>query len=236
MSQSATEQQLLENELRGAIDDIRRGNILAFAHFACILHRIQIAPERIANALASRGVSNDEFEGWEADYRLLPEMERADAEYVLNTFAGKPGEFLTFRLGNYEYGIDVLRVSEIRSYEAPTRRDGTYSSVKGVLNLRGVDVPIIDLRRKIGIADPAYDAFTVTIMVTTRDRRYSAGLIVDSVSDVIEIAKTGTRNASPLERAGGIVRATALVDGRHIRLVDVEGELIVAGMSVAACA
>ena len=70
------------------------------------------------------------------------------------------GEFLTFRIGSEEYGIDILRVQEIRSYEAPTRIANAPDFIKGVVNLRGVIVPIVDLRIKFALAEPAYDAFT----------------------------------------------------------------------------
>ncbi|PKO26680.1 MAG: chemotaxis protein CheW, partial [Betaproteobacteria bacterium HGW-Betaproteobacteria-9] len=64
--------------------------------------------------------------------------------------AGKKAEFLTFRLGAEEYGIDILRVQEIRSYEEPTRIANAPAFIKGVVNLRGVIVPVVDLRTKLG--------------------------------------------------------------------------------------
>src|ERR1700741_5274311 len=79
--------------------------------------------------------------------------------------AATHGEYLTFRLGGEEYGIDILRVQEIRSYEQPTRIANSPAFLKGVVNLRGVIVPIIDLRRKLGC--PAeFNAFTLVIVLT----------------------------------------------------------------------
>ena len=77
--------------------------------------------------------------------------------------AGTKGEFLTFRLGGEEYGIDILRVQEIRSYEQPTRIANTPEFLRGVVNLRGVIVPIVDLRLKLGCGAD-FNAFTVVIV------------------------------------------------------------------------
>jgi len=97
------------------------------------------------------------------------------------------GEFLTFRLGAEEYGIDILRVQEIRSYEAPTRIANAPSFIKGVVNLRGVIVPIIDLRLKLGCDSAEYNTFTVVVVLNVKGR--VVGAVVDSVSDVLELNK-----------------------------------------------
>ena len=81
------------------------------------------------------------------------------------------GEFLTFRLGAEEYGIDILRVQEIRSYEPPTRIANAPSFIKGVVNLRGVIVPIIDLRLKLGCESVEYNTFTVVVVLNVKGRR-----------------------------------------------------------------
>src|SRR3982750_247340 len=93
------------------------------------------------------------------------------------------GEFLTFRLGAEEYGIDILRVQEIRSYEAPTRIANAPAFVKGVVNLRGVIVPIVDMRIKFNLTPVNYDSFTVVIVLNIAGR--VVGMVVDAVSDVI---------------------------------------------------
>jgi purine-binding chemotaxis protein CheW len=97
------------------------------------------------------------------------------------------GEFLTFRLGAEEYGIDILRVQEIRSYEAPTRIANAPHFIKGVVNLRGVIVPIVDLRLKLGCDSVEYTDFTVAIVLNVRGR--VVGAVVDSVSDVLELSR-----------------------------------------------
>ena len=95
-------------------------------------------------------------------------------------------EFLTFRLGAVAYGIDILKVQEIRGYEAPTLIAGAPAFMKGVLNLRGVIVPIVDLRCKFGLTRVNFDHLTVTVILTVADR--VVGAVVDSVSDVVELA------------------------------------------------
>lgn len=96
-----------------------------------------------------------------------------------------PSEFLSFRLGGEEYGIDILRVQEIRSYEAPTRIANAPHFIKGVVNLRGVIVPIVDLRLKLGCESAEYTDFTVVIVLNVRRR--VIGVVVDSVSDVLAL-------------------------------------------------
>ncbi|MBV8122876.1 MAG: chemotaxis protein CheW [Burkholderiaceae bacterium] len=103
------------------------------------------------------------------------------------------GEFLTFRLGGEEYGIDILKVQEIRSYEAPTRIANAPEFIKGVSNLRGVIVPIVDLRLKFGLEHAQYDTFTVVIILNLGQR--VVGAVVDSVSDVIELSSGDIRPA-----------------------------------------
>src|SRR5439155_1704393 len=96
------------------------------------------------------------------------------------------GEFLTFRLGAEEYGIDILKVQEIRSYEQPTRIANAPPSVKGVVNLRGVIVPIVDLRLKLASETAEYNSFTVLIVLNVRAR--AARAVVDAVAGCISVA------------------------------------------------
>ena len=94
-------------------------------------------------------------------------------------------EFLAFKLGREEYGIDILRVQEIRSYEQPTRMANAPTFIKGVINLRGVIVPIIDMRIKFNLEQVNYDNFTVVIVLNIG--KQVVGMVVDSVSDVISL-------------------------------------------------
>ncbi len=131
-------------------------------------------------------------------------------------------EFLAFKLGSEEYGIDILRVQEIRSYEKPTRIAGTPECVKGVINLRGVIVPIIDLRLKLRLQAVPYDAFTVVIVLQVGRR--VMGLVVDAVSDVITLLPEQLRPAPPLGAglAGEHPLALGAVGERMLILVDIE--------------
>lgn len=96
-------------------------------------------------------------------------------------------ECLSFRLGAEEYGIDILRVQEIRGYEPPTRIANAPTFVKGVLNLRGIIVPVVDLRLKFGLEHAAYDAITVTVVLNVAGR--TVGAVVDAVSDVVALTR-----------------------------------------------
>ena len=95
-------------------------------------------------------------------------------------------EFLTFRLGAEEYGIDILKVQEIRSWETPTAIASAPAFVKGVIDLRGSIVPIFDLRLRFGLAEPKYDRSTVVIILNLAQR--VVGIVVDAVSDVTALA------------------------------------------------
>jgi purine-binding chemotaxis protein CheW len=108
----------------------------------------------------------------------------------------RAGEFLTFRLGAEEYGIDILRVQEIRSYEAPTRIANAPAFIKGVVNLRGVIVPIVDLRLKLGCESAEYNTVTVVVVLNVRGR--VVGAVVDSVSDVLELGREQIKPAPAL--------------------------------------
>lgn len=94
-------------------------------------------------------------------------------------------EFLTFNLGKEEYAIDILKVQEIRGYEAVTRIANTPAFIKGVINLRGVIVPIVDMRIKFDLGEPEYNEFTVAIILNIGKR--VIGIVVDSVSDVVSL-------------------------------------------------
>lgn len=96
-------------------------------------------------------------------------------------------QFLTFQLGEELYGVDILRVQEIKGYTAVTRIPNTPPHIKGVLNLRGTIVPIVELRTKFGMPTIDYTMFTVIVVVVVREK--IMGLVVDAVSDVLNIDK-----------------------------------------------
>ena len=94
-------------------------------------------------------------------------------------------EFLSFTLGQEEYGIDIQKVQELRGYDAVTRIANAPEHIKGVVNLRGIIVPIIDMRIKFNLGTPTYDQFTVVIILNIASR--VMGMVVDSVADVITL-------------------------------------------------
>ncbi len=136
-------------------------------------------------------------------------------------------EYLTFRLGTEEYGIDILKVQEIRSYEPPTKIANAPSYLKGVVNLRGVIVPIVDLRVKFNCLNEdgqaGIDSFTVVIVLNVRGR--VVGAVVDSVSDVMQLAEQMVQPAP--EMSTSVVDTTyitgiANVNERLLILMDIE--------------
>lgn len=131
------------------------------------------------------------------------------------------GEYLTFRLGAEEYGIDILRVQEIRSYEAPTRIANAPDFVKGVVNLRGVIVPVIDLRLSMGCEHAEYDAFTVVIVLSVRGK--IVGVVVDAVSEVVTLGADAIRPAPamPINFSGEVIVGIGSVQDRMIVLIDI---------------
>lgn len=129
-------------------------------------------------------------------------------------------EFLAFELGAEEYGIDILRVQEIRSYEAPTRIANAPAFVKGVVNLRGVIVPIVDMRLKFGL-DAGYDTFTVVIVLNIG--AHVVGMVVDAVSDVITLGPEQLRPVPEFDSsiAGDHLLAIGAVGDRMLILIDI---------------
>jgi purine-binding chemotaxis protein CheW len=132
------------------------------------------------------------------------------------------GEYLTFRLGNEEYGIDILKVQEIRSYEVPTRIANAAPCFKGVVNLRGVIVPIVDLRLKFGCDSVEYNSFTVVIVLNIRNR--VVGAVVDSVSDVLELPGEAVRPAPDIDTSvdTSYITGIASIQDRMLILLDIE--------------
>ena len=141
-------------------------------------------------------------------------------------------EYLTFRLGAEEYGIDILRVQEIRSYEEPTRIANAPHFIKGVVNLRGVIVPVVDLRIKLGCESVEYNGFTVVIVLNVKGR--VVGAVVDSVSDVLELAKDQINQAPEMSTTVDttFITGIASVGERMLILMDIESLMSSADMGL----
>ena len=133
-----------------------------------------------------------------------------------------PHEFLTFDLGEERYGIDILKVQEIRRYDAVTRIANTPDFLKGVINLRGTIVPVADMRIKFRLGEPAYNDFTVMIVLNVGRR--VIGIVVDAVSDVIALDEADIHPAPRLSASMDTryVRGIGNADDRMIILVDIE--------------
>jgi len=131
-------------------------------------------------------------------------------------------EFLAFTIGREEYGLDIIKVQEIRGYEAVTQLANTPDYFKGVINLRGVIVPVIDMRIKLGLSSPTYDQFTIVIVLNILGK--VIGMVVDSVSDVTTLTPEQVRPAPEMGSAMATDYLIGLgtVDQRMLILVDIE--------------
>jgi purine-binding chemotaxis protein CheW len=136
-------------------------------------------------------------------------------------------ELLTFQLGEEEYGIDILKVQEIRSYEPPTRIAYAPHFIKGVVNLRGIIVPVVDLRVKLGCEKIEYTSATVVIVLKVKGR--VVGAVVDSVSDVLELP-VDQLGASPEMSSNAVdsayVTGITNVAGRMLIMMDIESLML----------
>lgn len=144
------------------------------------------------------------------------------AELGATTVAAGSREFLSFTLGSEEYGIDILKVQEIRGYEAPTRIANAPDFLKGVVNLRGVIVPIVDLRIKFKLGQADYTSLTVVIILNITGR--IIGVVVDGVSDVVRLAP---EQIKPAPKFGALFDAEyllglATLESRLLILLDIE--------------
>lgn len=141
-------------------------------------------------------------------------------------------ELLTFTLGHEEYGIDILRVQEIRGYDAVTAIANAPEFIKGVINLRGIIVPIVDMRIKFGLPNVTYDAFTVVIILNLGTR--VVGIVVDSVSDVLTLKADQIRAVPELSAKldTRYILGLGTVDERMLILVDIEKLMLGAEMAL----
>lgn len=131
-------------------------------------------------------------------------------------------EFLTFRLGGEEYGIDILKVQEIRGVDSITRIARTPDFIKGVIDLRGTIVPIVDLRVKFALDHAPYDEFTVVIILNVAGR--VVGTVVDGVSDVVILAPEQIKPVPAFAAAldTRYIVGIGKLDARVVILADIE--------------
>lgn len=141
-------------------------------------------------------------------------------------------EYLTFKLGTEEYGVDILRVQEIRSFERPTRIVNAPAHVLGVINLRGVIVPIVDMRMKFDLGHATYDTFTVVIVLNIK--KIIVGMVVDGVSDVISLSPEQLRPVPDFSSNvdSDHIRAIGSIEDRMLMLLDIEKLMSSNGMGL----
>ncbi len=145
---------------------------------------------------------------------------------------GPTQEYLTFRLGGEEYGVDILKVQEIRSYDTVTRLPESPAYIKGVINLRGTIVPVVDMRLKLKLGEAQYDKHTVMIILNVGDK--VIGMVVDGVSDVITLAASQVR--PPPEFAGVLdtryITGLGAIEERMLILVDIDQLMSASDMDI----
>jgi len=142
-------------------------------------------------------------------------------------------EFLTFRLGPESFGIDILKVQEIRGWDEPTAIPNSPAFIKGVINLRGVIVPVLDLRMKFNLPQADYDRFTVVIILNVASR--VIGVVVDAVSDVLALDQEAIRKTPEFSSAAFDTRyitGLATIDGQMLVLLDIEKLMTASDMAL----
>ena len=132
-------------------------------------------------------------------------------------------EYLAFSLGGEEYAVNILQVQEIRAYERVTRIANMPAFIKGVMNLRGAVVPVVDLRVRFNVGKAEYDASTIVIVINIGAR--TIGMVVDGVSDVVSLKASQLR---PAPQIAGVLTAeflegVAILDQRMLIIVDING-------------
>ncbi len=139
--------------------------------------------------------------------------------------AANADQYLTFQLAGQTYGVEILRVQEIKGWEKPTRLPHSPEHVQGVINLRGAVVPILDLRRRFGLGETEYGRTTVVIVVKVDTPRgdLTAGIVVDGVCEVCNI---GSEDLRPPPEVGSaidtdFVHGLAMVGDQMLILLDV---------------
>lgn len=153
---------------------------------------------------------------------------------------GEGEQFLTFILANEEYGVDILRVQEIRGWDTVTEIPNTPAYIKGVINLRGTIVPIVDLRNRFGLEDIEYGPMTVVVVlkVISNDRDRVMGVVVDAVSDTYTIPRDDIKEAPDFGGAISIeyVQGLATIDEKMLILLDIDHLLNSGDLDIAAAA
>ncbi|PKF62204.1 chemotaxis protein CheW [Psychromonas sp. psych-6C06] len=153
----------------------------------------------------------------------MPQNEQESANSFVDEMSSTDDNgYLTFTLGEEEYGIDILTVQEIRGYDSVTTIANMPDFIKGVINLRGIIVPIVDMRIKFSLGEVTYNEMTVVIILNVAER--VVGMVVDGVSDVISLNESQIKDAPEF---GAVldtqyIRGLGVIDERMLILIDIE--------------
>jgi len=150
------------------------------------------------------------------------QKKESGGSFVDEISSSEDNGYLTFTLGHEEYGIDILTVQEIRGYDTVTTIANMPDFIKGVINLRGIIVPIVDMRIKFALGDVTYNDMTVVIILNVVDR--VVGMVVDGVSDVISLSESQIKDAPEF---GAVLdtqylKGLGVIDDRMLILIDIE--------------
>jgi purine-binding chemotaxis protein CheW len=160
-----------------------------------------------------------------------PHSRAGDAAFDAASEAAHRREYLIFSLGQESYAIDILKVKEIRNYEAVTRIANAPDFIKGVVNLRGTIVPIIDMRIKFKLGEATYNEFTIVIVLNIGKR--VIGIVVDGVSDVISIRNDDVRPAPAFSALDTqFLMGLVPLEDKMLILLDIERLMTSAEMSL----
>ncbi|MEX5748203.1 chemotaxis protein CheW [Massilia sp. X63] len=140
----------------------------------------------------------------------------------MDTNTTQDQEVLSFRLAKEEYAISILKVQEIRGYEEPTMLPGAPACIKGIMNLRGSIVPIVDMRILFKLGEPVYDHFTVVIVLNIKN--HVIGMVVDSVSDVVTLTQDQLRPAPEMGVGadGDYITGLGTIGERMLIVLDID--------------
>ncbi len=167
---------------------------------------------------------------------MTVEIQNENTDELLDVDADLGDEYLTFSLAHEEYGVDILRVQEIRGWEAVSRVPNSPDYVKGVLNLRGAIVPVIDLRVRFNLPFEEYTSLTVVIVLAVKDkddgRERTISVVVDEISDVVKAKLSDIQTTPKFGSALDTEYISGIADagGKMLMLLDIDTMLRVSEM------
>lgn len=155
----------------------------------------------------------------------LQTMEHGAPHGAMNNNISDGSQYLTFQIENETYGVEILKVQEIRGWSEPTQIPNAPKFIRGVMNLRGAIVPILDLRRRFNMAETEFTQYTVVIVVNVQGR--TIGMVVDAVSDVVELDDEQVKSAPDFGTSidATFIHGLAEAEGRMVILLNIDAML-----------